>query len=441
MFHRREIELPRAPEFYETEYEFEVIVDKSACGSFTMTDGTKFNLAAPTTLAPQLKTIGGQHRASLNDLSAAALRFYRTGDVNMFELSTYDSVLFLTRYEWGMAFSASATNSIERATGAKAVYHFEAMKHHTEMFSYGVAVHFAANLLGIPVDRFFFMTDATKGTRADFRARISRAELLAPGSAVAAVAPSGIIVELEVKCLQGWKSFRATGEQGQSLLHNLSQKASAKSNHAHLCVGVALPSKSPTTRTKARVLVADPGDPQPLSETEQGVILLEEALVLLLRHGLWPTVARALDWLRTLRGKLTDHETELYKDVERFANMEQYRIVTFHHDDRTFNGRIYNDVLERLGQPGRRGMTKDEAEQRRLGDLLGNTFYSGVDEEWLEIIAEQYLDGLLSYGTAMHGSRDFKTKSAYYYRVEETTDEIRRLVRNALTGALRPNRW
>jgi len=354
-------------------------------------------------------------------------------------LSDYLSILFLTRYEWGLAFTRSTAGSIERVANPKAVYHFEAGRHHSEMFAYGLAVHFAASLLRIPVDRLFFIS--ASGARPDFRARVSLAELTAAGASIGALAASGAIIDLEVKALQGWASFRSNGEQGKLLLKNLADKASAKPNHVHLCVGVALPGFSPTTRTKTRILVADPGDGERVGHFEQAILLLEESLVLLLRHGLWPTLAKALTWLRDLRGHWTEHEAELYADVNRYQEMDQYRIVTVQYEGRTFNGRVFNDVLGRLGQIGRRGMSREEAEERLRADNLGGSWFSGVDVDWIAIVANRDLHGLLSYGVQERGGRDLAGGSAYYYSEEPMNDDIRQFVRTQLSSALRPQRW
>ncbi len=438
MIHRREVELPQPVTFYEDNYDFEVKVDNNACGSFTLKDGTKFSLSASALLAPVLSALPTTHTASLVELTEASLRFYRSGGINTFALSDYLSILFFTRYEWGLEFAKSAVGSIEQVPDSKAVYHFEARRRHSEMFAYGLAVHFAASLLHIPVDRLFFIS--ASGSRPDFRARVSFAELTAAGASIGGLTASGAIVELEVKALQGWASFRSDGEQGKLLLKNLADKASSKPNNAHLSIGVALPRHSPTTKTKTKILIADPGNAMYLNQKQQATLLLEESLVLLLRHGLWSTLAKALAWLKDLR-ELTQHEAELLARIEKYLEMDQCRIVEETHGNRTFNGRIFSDVLGRLGQTGQRGMSREEAEERLRTDNLGSVWFSGVDDSWSKIIAEQNIDELLSYGVRERGGRDLSGKSAFYYNEEPMDEEYRKAVRSELSMAMKPQRW
>lgn len=457
MMHRMEIELPRPCSFYENIYDFEVLLDKAACGTFKL-NGKEFTLAAPTMLASRLAIFDDTiYRVSLNALTEASLRFYRSGHIRTFGLIDYFSILFLTRYEWGLAFAHSAANSIERASKDNAVYHFEAARKHSEMFSYGLAVHFSALLLGVPIDRFYFIL--ASGTRPDFRTRVSRAELVAAGVGVGALAPSGALVELEVKSLQGWGSFRSAGKQGKLLLKNLSDKASGKPNVTHLCIGVALPGLSPTKRTKTRILIADPGDAVPLDNRQQGILLLEESLTLLLRHCLWSTLIEAIEWLRDLRqsgvaspiysnrlpmsgeSALTDHEAELYREVEEILKEDHYEIVMAQYDERQFEGRLVNDVLSRLGQLGRREMTRDEARERLRSDNLGNVWFSGVDIHWTQNFSRRDLNGMLSYGVKQRGGRDLSGRSAYCYFEVPMNDEWRSKIRDALSSALRREEW
>ena len=107
---RHDLELPRPETFYTKKLDFEVKVDKSVCGSFTRKDGSKFSLQAPTLLAGPLSKISRIHQASLEDISEAALRFYRSGTVRLFSPAEYIDVLFSTRYQWGMAFEENSNH-------------------------------------------------------------------------------------------------------------------------------------------------------------------------------------------------------------------------------------------------------------------------------------------------------------------------------------------
>jgi hypothetical protein len=173
-----------------------------------------------------------------------------------------------------MAFEENSRSSLKHST--QGTFHPEALRAHTEQFGYGLSVHFVAKLLGISIDRFFFIDAA--GSRPDFRVRISAAELASSsGGNVAALSPSGYQVQLEVKARTGWAKYRK-GEKGLELLQNLSIKAASKPHFATISLVISLPSKDQTRETRARILVADPGDPQMLDTKAQLLLLLEETL-------------------------------------------------------------------------------------------------------------------------------------------------------------------
>ncbi len=433
---RHDLELPRPETFYTKRLSFEVKVDGSICRSFTRKDGSKFSLQAPTLLAGSLSGISGTvHQASLEDISEAALRFYRSGTVRLFSPAEYIDVLFWTRYQWGMAFEENSRSSIKHS--AQGALHPEALRAHTEQFGYGLSVHFVAKLLGISIDRFFFIDAA--GSRPDFRVRLSAAELASSsGGNVAALSASGHLIQLEVKARTGWANYRK-GENGLDLLENLSMKAASKPTFATISLVISLPSKDQIRGTRARILVADPGDPRMLDTKDQVLLLLEEALPLLVRHGLWPTLSSALDWLRDIRGDLNGSELSLREFIEGHSNETQYRIVQKAHDGRIFNGRIFSDVVLRLGHVGERGMSETEARSRLATDDLGRVWFSGADKTWIEIIQRHDDDGLRTYGLHRPDQQDFSGHSAFLLADEPMTDEIRASVRIELKNAL--NRW
>jgi hypothetical protein len=352
---RHDLELPCPETFYAKKLDFEVKVDGSVCKLFTRKDGSKFSLEAPTLLAGLLSSVSGTvHQASLEDLSEAALRFYRSDTVRLFSPAEYIDVLFWTRYQWGMAFEENSRSSIKHST--QRIFHPEALKAHTEQFGYGLSIHFVAKLLGISIDRFFFIDAA--GSRPDFRVQLSAAELASSsGGNVAALSPNGYQIQLEVKARTGWANYRK-GEEGLDLLQNLATKVASNPNFATISLVISLPGKDQTRETRARILVADPGDPPMLPRKDQLLLLIEEALPLLVRHGLWPTLSSALDWLRTLRGHIKESELILSGFIEGHRNQTQYRIVQKVHEGRTFNGRIFSDVVLRLGHMGERGMSE-----------------------------------------------------------------------------------
>jgi hypothetical protein len=263
---RHDLELARPETFYTKQLEFEVKVDDSVCGSFARKDGSTFSLQAPTLLAQQLSSVHQTiHLASLEEISEAALTFYRSGTVRPFSPAEYIDVLFWTRYHWGLAFEENSKSSLKHST--QGPLHPEALRAHTEQFAYGLSIHFAAALLGISTDRFFFIDAA--GSRPDFAVQVTAAELASSnGGNAAALSVSGHQIQLEVKARTGWANYRK-GEDGLDLLQNLSTKAASNPDFATISLVVSLPSGGQTREKHARILVADPGDPRMLNEKEQ----------------------------------------------------------------------------------------------------------------------------------------------------------------------------
>ena len=433
---RHEIFLPKDQAFYTTNRVFEVSVDTAACGTFIWTDNTRFTLAASAgALAPLLAACPREHSVSLKTISEGAMRFYRSGGVHSFSEADHVSMLFMTRYLFGHAFAVSRTNSVEHAYPQAAVFHGEALAAQTELFAYCLACHFAAKLLGVPIDRFFFIT--ADGARADFHARVTATELRQKGVGLGALAPAGFIVELEVKARTGWASFRSTGWQGLALLKNLHAKVALRPARAFLGMIVALPGQPGAPRTRAKIVIADPGDAVPIGVEDQTILLLEQAISLLYQHGLWPTLARALAWLQELR-PLHERELELRELVDRFLGMAQYRLEEREYDGRMFNGRTFTDVVARIGQINNRRMSIDEAEERLRLDDLGHAWYSGIDVAFVRVIEERAGDQLRHFGVrGQDANRDLSGGTAFRIEEEPMTEELRESVRNVLRLALR----
>jgi hypothetical protein len=166
---------------------------------------------------------------------------------------------------------------------------------------------------------------------------------------------------------------------------------------------------------------------------------LEGSLTLLVRHGLWPTLSSTLDWLRELRGGLTENEQALDRFVEGHQDRTQRRIVHREYDGRVFNGRIFSDIVLRLGRLGERGMPEDEARSRLATDDLGRAWFLGADKDWISIIQRHDAKALLAYGVRQQGTKGSAGHSAFVLIDEPMTEEIRDMVRIDLKNAL--NRW
>lgn len=434
---RQELILPQTEAFYTTPLLFSINVDSFACRILSL-NGAQFTVGKPSLLASALSAANKTlHSADLESVSIAALRFFRTSGVRSMAPAEYATLLYLTRYHWGLAFEHGKTGSLQHAEGPLPVLHSEATKPCTEQVAYGLAVHFLATMLGIPTDRFFFVSGS--GARPDFTARISLEELRSNG--ICALSPSGHVIQLEVKARTGWASSRSTGKQGLALLQNLSTKSATNPNNAFVSVIVSLPNKkqSRSGRSRTKLIVVDPGEPKVLAESAQLMLLLEESLPLLIRHGLWQALVSALNWLGRLR-ELSRPEKDL---IARFdggrPSQPQSKITVRQHEGRTFNGRIFSDVVLRLGQPGERAMTRSEAENRLALGEFGSAWFSGADISWLKIIQTEDATALLRYGVRGEDTIDLSAKSAFRMADEPMEEDIRNSVRIELNNALK--RW
>ncbi len=432
---RHELDLPQREGFYTKNLAFEVKVNLSVCGPHFF-KGKTFTLEPPTLLSSHLSGVDKSiHRVSLEAISEAALRFYSSENRPQFSTTEYIDHLFWTRYQWGLAFEESTKGSLRHRP--RTVLHSEALRALTEQFAYGLSIHFVAKLLGVPTDRFFFIDAA--GARADFQAKLTSAELLAThGGNIGVLDPNGYRVLLEVKARTGWADYR-TGKNGLELLENLSHKTLARPDYVTISLVIALPNKTLIREPLTRILIADPGEPIMLNESDQVVLLLEEAIPLLVRHGLWPTLSSALDWLEALGVASTQERETLLPLVEAHKGRRQYVLVTEIRDGRTFNGRIFSDVTIRLGRTGDRSMSLEEAERRLQTDDLGRAWFSGADVEWIKIIQARNAEALLSYGLKLPGQRDLSGQSAFTLFELPITEEIRAGVRDSLKSSLR--RW
>lgn len=446
MITSKRVVLPRGNAFYTKTRSFKISVDGKACGTFNIARPKKggpktFSLPSPTMLlAPLNQAAASPFQASLETISEAAMRFYQPRGAKRLALVHYQAALFMERYFWGLAFTDGTVGSLEWNSSPRAPLHSEARKPIAESFAYGLALSFVANLLRVSTDRFFFVT--VSGARADFESDFSAAELLAAGATFGALAPNGVVVEVEVKARSGWASFQSGSDRGRALLENLYRKSTSAQNRILLSTIVSVPSRNARTptrkaRTPTHLIVADPGEAQPLPEAEQAIILLEQLVFLLLRHGLWPTLRSALEWLQTLKGgHLSRREASLlrWRPVVDSPPL-QGRICHEEHGGRTFIGWEFSEVVLRLGHRGRRHMPRREAIDRLETSDFGHFWFSGVDMNLIAIVQEKRLEELLRHGT---GSPEAASPpaSAFYFMPFQPDPERQNLVRRSLEQAL-----
>jgi hypothetical protein len=371
----------------------------------------------------------GPFRTSLEDISSAALQFYQSGNNDVLEGAWHRDRLFMTRYDLGCILRANSAGSL---SVTEANLHSEARRRVVEVFGYGVCVSLLADALGIPYDRFEFITGA--GCRPDFEATVTEEELAAKGCTVASLAPDGFKVFLEVKARTGWKSFRSSGE-GHGLLLNLAQKAGTVSPGVFVGALVGLDS-SGSRATK--VMLADPGQMRPLPLDEQLDVVLRRIAYQSYRVGLWVQLRKTLDWMKDLGlpSPVTDKSL-----VERVARryeetLKQPGIWTRSVGQRLFNGRLFCEAWELLGTRGDRHMTKQKAQMMLGTGDLGRLFFRGMDTRVDYLVTARDRDGLLSYGVRGRSDVDLAGGSFFVEVPEIWTRERRDYVRDSIESAL-----
>jgi hypothetical protein len=441
---RREIALPGDEAFYVTQRGFPVSVAAHPCSLPPVDDeGNKLSLAVDPSMKPLLAGWDGKrHRASVAEITAAAMRFYRTGGIDFAAHAAYEDVLFLWRHDFGHVFAATggSGNSIGPWSAERCGRHSETVKKSVEMFGYGLAVHFAAHLLGVPLERFFFT--AAAGKRPDFAAKVTAAELTAAGATTKVLNADGKVVQLEVKAQTSWRTY-SKGKAGRDMARDLALKAQAcGDSDIFLGVVVGLPGRSDRPRGATRLLVVDPGEARVRDRGEQAVIVLREHLFMAYRLGLWIVARDLLRWLAELRVELTANEATFRAIVERrYPELADQPFLTQRpgpadrgemQGRRGFVGRVFNSTLERLGAPGRRAMSVVEAERVvRLG-LVGENWFRGLDATVARLASArsaEALEELIDYGVRGRSDVDLSGESAFWAERESVSpDEVREVL-------------
>jgi len=396
-------------------------------------------------LSQRSSTTGNQpdHQASVAEISAAAMRFYHVGGLRRWAKGDYEDQLFILRRSLGYLLEVTSTGSVGTCPPIRQRFHSEEVANLVELLGYGIAVNFVATFLSIPLDRFFFLQGG--GARCDFAARITRREIMAAGASTNALAPSGKVFQLEVKTRTGVKSFGTVA--GGDALDSIGQKAAALSPGRGMIavfVGVhGIQSLSGRCRGRTDILVADPGEAEPIPEAEQLVVLLNEIVCMSHRTGLWLLMRDALLWLRDLPTRLTENEVEFLELCERRYRADQ-RQSLFLPTRRTVRGRSYvgrdfNELLFLLSEPPHERQASSEAIRQRLavGDL-GEFWFMGIDQELIGLVEARDGPGLIGFGTLEPSRADASLagRSAFLSEPHEPSQAELDYVRDEVEGHL-----
>lgn len=166
----QEITLPKTADFYTRNYAFDVTRVAGACKTYNDPGPppTPLSLDLDPNMAAILATYGDTHQASVDAIAGAAIQFFRTSE-GPTETLDHIELRFLLTYEFGRMLTTGGVSDGSRlgpASRQQSMRHGEAVKKTSEMFGYGLALHYVAAALGIPTDWFTFVLE--NGARADF---------------------------------------------------------------------------------------------------------------------------------------------------------------------------------------------------------------------------------------------------------------------------------
>lgn len=439
----QDITLPKTEDFYTKPYEFSVSLVGGACRDYVDPGPPRkvLPLHLDSSMQKAIQGYGPHHKASLEDIAASSIQFFRTAAGDS-EILDHHELRFMMAYDFGRVMTCGLNGNtgtrLGPATRTTSMRHSEAVKRTTEMFGYGLSLHFTASVLGVPTDRFTFILGS--GSRPDFEATFTPDEIIAAAPTLQTLNPAGQRVYVEVKARVTWGSMRERNDS-TGLLLNCARKAESCSDGIFLAILIALPPYSDSPRRTPHILVADPNDPPALSPEKQAEFLLERYLFHAQRYGLHLLKLRILQWLRQLdvdlsevrRGELQDLEAK----YQREEGTKDPLLVRREVNGRTCQGRFFSSLLERLGRPGNRRLTIEEAERALEDDgPIGKKYFAGVDEDLVTIIASQHMQRLLTFGVRGMGSVDLTAKSAFRTQDYQVETEERKQVRNAISQAL-----
>ena len=441
---RHEITLPKTEGFYTQPFNFPVELVHGACKQYDdpKSAGPSLGLSLNPQMQVALNTYGKSHNASLDEIAHSALQYFRTSHGSTEALDHID-LRFMLTYDFGRIFTSDGDNhhaaKLGLASSEQSQRHGESVKHSVEMFGYGLALHYVANVLGVSSDRFSFLRG--NGNRPDFVATYSIDKLLTQNPLLETINTAGQRVYVEVKARTGWASMRETNQKND-LLYNCAQKAQSCPNGILLSILIALPARSDSPKRTPKILIADPNDPEPLTDEEQVLFLLDRYMMLAQRYGLRLFKRNILRWKRVLAHQLSDKETQVLRkpdDESDSIAQSQYKeslLLPREFGNRRFQGRTFSSLLLRLGSPRNRQITVAEAEAAMRENEWGTTYFAGVDMELMEIVAQQKIKELLYFGTRGGLRDDLVAKSAFTEQQVRMEDNDRNNVQNAVRIAL-----
>lgn len=386
---RREIVLPHDSAFYTTPRPFRVRLDTDACGELEH-NGDRFSLKPSLDMQKFMATWPDEHEVSVKEAAEFAVRFDRAKGLPTWSVAQHRDAITMALKRFGDTYTVGKADSL----APRARRHTEAFRKANELLAYGVALHFVATVLRIPPERFFLRGDNGEA-RPDFMARVRSEELRGAGLHLGAISHRGMVINIEVKSLFSHASFRAKSVAGRQLLHQIWKKSEhLGKGQPMLAIAVAL--KEAKSVSAPFIIIADPGDVERMPDEDLLPTLLSELVVLFNRFGVYGGAGGALRWLEHIGELKTPSAREAELMEERKGTDQPLPVEEI--SGRDFRGRIFSDLLAGLGQTGDRPVSESEVRSRLDADELGEIFFSGVDDELLEIVHAKNKSALLEFG-------------------------------------------
>ncbi len=355
-------------------------------------------------VAPELKSYldafgATPIKTSLEEATSAAMQFYQGEDSLVWPAERYADKLHMLRYDVGLAFDATSSNSIAHVK--EGILHGEAKKPLVEILGYGLAIVAASKILKIGIDRFAFIIG--RDSRPDFSATITTAELLSETATTKVVTSDGFRIGLEAKARSDHMgSFFVTrgrdiGKPNEILASLLKKCSNMEDGDGFLGMVVTSEKRHADGSGETRITLADPGRPARLDPAQETKFLLAALLPRLRRMGVWGTLHSAAEWLGVLGETLSPGEEALLREVpakgDSFLPQETFEGISY-------RGRIFSDVIRRLGPLGRRRpmISRSEIERRLAFGDAGPLWFCGVRLDLVDVLASQDSAALSALG-------------------------------------------
>lgn len=154
------ITLPKTAPFYTTPFTFEVSLVAGACKTYIDLKSKSFPLELDENMQRLLTNYGLSHQATIEEIANASVQFFESS-TRLAATLDFIELRFMQTYDFGCVMTCGDTDhdpdKLGPASHVRSMRHSEVLKKTTEMFGYGLALHYVAKVLGVPTDWFKFI--------------------------------------------------------------------------------------------------------------------------------------------------------------------------------------------------------------------------------------------------------------------------------------------